>query len=143
MASSSCSRDGCHTSHGSAPVGERRVPITRIPSACARRATSLPMLPMPSTPTIRPSRSTLSRGCQRCSRWSASYSRTWRHIVSRCITTEWAIGIADEPADVVSFAPRSTKPRNTGWSTPALNEWNQRTFGASVATRRNEAVRAG
>ena len=40
-----------------------------------------------------------------------------RHIATRCITTEWAIGAADDPADVVSRTPRSRNEPEIGWST--------------------------
>ena len=38
------------------------MPIARIPNCCTSRATSQPIGPMPMTPTVRPSRSSTSRG---------------------------------------------------------------------------------
>ena len=108
-AASSPRRSIVHVSHGSSPSTARRIPIGRMPIASARRMTSRPIGPMPSTPIVRPSMSSKRRGSQRWAAWSRSRPGRSRLSASRYIMTVRAIGAAEAPDEDVTRTPRSTE----------------------------------
>jgi hypothetical protein len=55
----------------------------------------------------------------------------------------WAMGLADDPDEVVTSTPWPIRPRKTGWSTPAESVWSQRRLGHLVAAPMKAGARSG
>ena len=85
-----------------------------MPTALVSLITSRPIEPMPTTPTVCPSRSSKRCGAHSWAAWARNNRGRSRLRARRYISTVRAIGAAAAPDDDVTRTPRSSRPVNTG-----------------------------
>ncbi len=104
--------------------------MIRGPNGASSRASSWPMLPKPTIPTVSSDSSRPRSGCQVRSRWSSSSCGSRRAVARITITRYSAIGRLNTPRALVTTTPRERASGVATFSTPAETEWIHRRSGA-------------